>query len=435
MPTNTLADNINNLINEQYNKSTDKIKELEQLAKLFSKDFIDGLAKLLFESRSSTTKALDSVSVEFTWIDKRPYVKQAGNKTKGELGDALFIVNKNYLRNSQLVCSSEKKAFIFQAKKSNTIKFPKVPFGKITNPENTIAKEFNLLSKWPQFDLIKGRETYLSQVDIRAKKINHLQHGWYGACAKTIPRDNTWPSHWMCAQAELKKDCKYTLGEVLARLYDGGNIDSIPIGRDFSTLQYINKNKGGWDELVTTVLKIINEAKTPSSLKQYSYNSGYVKSPIMKVAATQYTLRNKNNSIANQYISLEENVRALFPYIPKIFYQFVEDIKQGFPLNELFYWYDIFFNMDIYVTCNNYPEVLIELCNVITAIENELKVRNIYHKIEPGLLFSMVENYYANKNLIPSGLLNKPITSDIDIPKNAKFFVLIVNFNINENRD
>ena len=156
-----LAHEIDKLIDKQYDTMTSKSGkgELAQLTRLFSKNFTDGLAKIVYQYDSIATNQPKSVSVELGYIDKQPYAKynKNGKTICGELADVLFVYREEWnISNASGVISkcggAKERALFFQAKVNGSKKIPVIPITKGCSTD----KEYKLLSEWPVFNLIKA---------------------------------------------------------------------------------------------------------------------------------------------------------------------------------------------------------------------------------------------------------------------------------------
>ena len=95
--------------------------ELKQLGALFTQSFLQGLSKIIYENEMNNHPSCDiEVESQLCWIDKAPYAQLCDGipfDRKVELGDAIFIFDKQFIdNNSQKLISERKKAFILQAK-------------------------------------------------------------------------------------------------------------------------------------------------------------------------------------------------------------------------------------------------------------------------------------------------------------------------------
>ncbi|WP_421263821.1 hypothetical protein [Aeromonas sp. 600527] len=274
-----ISEEIDELIEKQYETmtSTSGNGELAQLSRLFSTDFVDGLAKIIYQSVPTNHRLTKAVTVELSYIDKQPYTRYLDeNKviTHGELADALFIYRDGWgsLDEKGEIISygnTNDRALFFQAKRSTNKLIPKVPISPIRQGNST-DKEFKLLSQWQKFDLVKkpaNNATLLNSVDVHSQNKNVLSLGWFGACAPT--HNKVWDSRWMCGEAEKDTSCSTTLGNLLANLYQGSKINGIEIGRTFDSNAKIVNQNSGWDDLINTTVKLSKESPSPTILAKY----------------------------------------------------------------------------------------------------------------------------------------------------------------------
>lgn len=271
-----ISEKIDDLIEKQYATmtSTSGKGELAQLSRLFSKDFVDGLAKIIYENDSANHSLMRAVTVELNYIDKQPYARYFNDNnilTHGELADALFIYRDGWGsldKNGEIIHSGKTndRALFFQAKLNTSNNIPKVPIrtGKSTD------KEYKLLSQWQEFDLVKkpaNKATLLNSVDVHSQNTNVLSLGWFGACAPT--HNKVWDSRWMCGEAKKDTSCSTTLGNLLANLYQGSKINGIEIGRTFDSNAKIVNQNSDWDDLINATVKLSKESPSPTILAKY----------------------------------------------------------------------------------------------------------------------------------------------------------------------
>ena len=272
-----ISEEIDELIEKQYETmtSTSGNGELAQLSRLFSKDFVDGLAKIIYKGVPVNSKIIKTVTVELSYIDKQPYARYLDSNNivvHGELADALFIYRDGWGsldKTGEIIPKgrTNDRAIFFQAKVNTSNKIPTVPIrtGKSTD------KEYKLLSQWKEFDLVKkpaNRTALINSVNIYTRNKNILSHGWFGACAPT--HQKVWDSRWMCGEANKGTPCLTTLGMLLASLYQCEEINGIEIGRCFDSQKEIVNQQSEWDDLVNTVVKLSKESESPSVLASYS---------------------------------------------------------------------------------------------------------------------------------------------------------------------
>ncbi|WFO49756.1 hypothetical protein [Aeromonas veronii] len=271
-----ISEKIDDLIEKQYATmtSTSGKGELAQLSRLFSKDFVDGLAKIIYENDSANHSLMRAVTVELNYIDKQPYARYFNENNivpHGELADALFIYRDGWGsldKNGEIIhCGiTSDRALFFQAKLNTSNNIPKVPI----RTGYSTDKEFKLLSLWQKFDLVKkpaNKATLLNDVDVHSQNTNVLSLGWFGACAPT--HNKVWDSRWMCGEAKKDTSCSTTLGNLLANLYQGNKINGIEIGRTFDSNAKIVNQNSGWDDLINATVKLSKESPSPTILAKY----------------------------------------------------------------------------------------------------------------------------------------------------------------------
>ncbi len=421
-----LAHEIDKLINKQYYTMTSKSGkgELAQLTRLFSKNFTDGLAKIVYQYDSIATNQPKSVSVELGYIDKQPYAKynKNGKNICGELADVLFVYREEWnISNASGVISkcerAKERALFFQAKVNGSQKIPVVPITKGCSTD----KEYKLLSEWPVFNLIKAPNSQvplLNDVDIANGNVNKLSHGWFGAC---VPNHKlVWKSRWMCGEAVKGEECVSTLGDVLEGLYKNKSIKNIQIGRDFSSIKKIDNQNSGWDDLVNKVLKLCKDSNAPFVLSSYN-NTRFASSSM------QCFIKSEDNNGANS------RIRYLAHCLSNIF-QLSNDI-QPFPFfyNEwLFSLCDTYENIESFRECLQFQK---ELLDLITWTYDEIKIRNkSFDLLEIELL---IKEYLSNSTSadplqstsadpLCSGLIGDNRITNLDEPSGKGMFILIV---------
>lgn len=269
------SEKINLLINQCYANCT-KLSELGQLSILFKAEFITGLATLISEANEFKNNAMSSIEFDFCWIDKIPLadikekkpIDHNGNliTKKVELGDMVIMFIDEWIDDSGDITSSEAISLIFQAKRAPSNKLPLVPVGTGKAINNSTAKEFYFLSKWPLFDLYKAsgsKDPLHENIKISLNTIAS-EYGWYCACPTT--NNYSWPCRWMCSPAVMGQSCDITMGEVIASLLDDGKIRSYKIGSNFNYDKEWRKipNLDAWSTINNEIIEICLSLQLPS---------------------------------------------------------------------------------------------------------------------------------------------------------------------------
>lgn len=275
---------IDAIINSKYS-GISPLTELGQLGILFSPGFIKDFMNICHDSSvaSYPNNALVNLEVNFGWIDKIPLAKFYGHQYdhnnnritgKVEIGDIFFSFKDKILNSFNPQASTATKdmaySFVLQAKRSPSIKLPKVPVTYSGGVNSSTAKEYHLLSKWPRFDLYKtsGNNTALHNNLQINNPSNVLNYGWYAACPPTNNLNNLWRSRWMCSPAILGNECNITLGTVLAGFFNRIKVSGIEIGNNFTLLddwevQKKSHNLDSWSILSNEIINICNEMLMP----------------------------------------------------------------------------------------------------------------------------------------------------------------------------
>ncbi|HDD9797361.1 TPA: hypothetical protein PBR43_004461, partial [Escherichia coli] len=86
--------------------------ELKQLGALFTQSFLQGLSKIIYENEMNNHPSCDiEVESQLCWIDKAPYAQLCDGipfDRKVELGDAMFIFDKQFIDNNSQKLISER---------------------------------------------------------------------------------------------------------------------------------------------------------------------------------------------------------------------------------------------------------------------------------------------------------------------------------------
>lgn len=281
---NIESEKIDDLINRQY-IDISNTGELNQLARLFSIGFISDLLKIISDRNSSARVSSDIIEINLCWIDKRPLADFTKQKIidhnnniisqKVEIADAAFFFFNEigYLDNGiEKITREESLSFMFQAKRAKSTKLPAIPIGTSTSKNNSTAKEYALLSKWPTFDLYKtsaNKNPIYQDLKIDISGTTTSPYGWFGACPPT--KVGPWKSRWMCAPAQLQASCDFTLGELIIALINRKTLGGVNVGESFifdPTWQSGNNknNLNSWDVLNNEILYQCKISQLPKSI-------------------------------------------------------------------------------------------------------------------------------------------------------------------------
>lgn len=253
--------------------------ELKQLGALFTQSFLQGLSKIIYENELNNHPSCDiEVESQLCWIDKAPYAQLCDGipfDRKVELGDAMFIFDKQFIdNNSQKLISERKKAFILQAKVTD--KDDKNALVPITGydpiKKNSTFKELELYKQWLPFNISYASNTNRIEepkVDvIKYRTTDTYRFAWYGVVAdKKNGSHYNWPCRWMVGKSLMGQPCDRTMGELLSGFYQDNNVDGVHVGEYYSGTTDSN---AAWGKVVWHVLTRCQQLKMPKVVPQHS---------------------------------------------------------------------------------------------------------------------------------------------------------------------
>jgi len=254
--------------------------ELKQLSTLFGPTYLKALRHLLQRSFVQTRGARYDVTIRLAWIDKIPLADIASEPERTELGDAvLFAFDELVLPNGKGPGITRARATLLQAKVTQTLNQITKPTVPISPMKGSTKKEFDLLSKWPRFDLFKASNSDVAlaqDVDLRGKKAGTLPFGWYVAAPRlksSAKKADTshWKSWWMAGPPILGQACDVTFGGLLQAFFaetplpHAGNLE---VGATFCCKSYPPAPDllEDWDRVCAEIIALVESSKAPQSL-------------------------------------------------------------------------------------------------------------------------------------------------------------------------
>lgn len=246
---------INELISSLYNKN--KYSELEALSKLFNKEFLRRLERLLNRSCRNEEYFRESYKISYGWIDKIPLAKYTNPTSninnitiegKTELGDIIFIYTHTNKDNTgkSLNRIFDTRASLVQTKIAKKA-FPVTPIVKMSKRICSTSKELKLLSDWPEFDLYKTSKSSipeLRKLNLDIKERNRKFSGYFS-------------KNWYFGNPQINSICDKTFGKFIVDLINGIE------GQSFEN----KSNTTDWNRLVNKIISICGEYNLPPYIK------------------------------------------------------------------------------------------------------------------------------------------------------------------------
>ncbi len=253
--------------------------ELKQLARLFGKGYLEALHAVLSETLLQSERMSQELTIRLAWIDKIPLAEVDGFASKTELGDAvLFSIRRVVSPAGDYYGKPAARAVLLQAKVADNYKRISRPLVPVQPMEGSTQREFELLSRWPRFNLFKASRSekpLASGVDLRGAERGLLPYGWYIVAPRVSKRVEkgdlpAWTSWWMGAPAMLDRSCDITFGTLLGTFLTGRKLPAagnLEVGRPFSCEAYppAREEAVGWDRVCAEILAIAEGMKAPKA--------------------------------------------------------------------------------------------------------------------------------------------------------------------------
>jgi len=254
--------------------------ELKQLSTLFGPAYLKALRNLLQGSFVQTRGLRYDVTIRLAWIDKIPLADIVSEPERTELGDAvLFAFDELILPDGKGPGITRARATLLQAKVTQTLDRIAKPTIPISPLKGSTKKEFDLLSRWPRFDLFKASNSDVAlaqNIDLRGNKAGTLPYGWYVAAprlkssAKKVDTSH-WTSWWMAGPPILGQACDVTFGGLLQAFFaetplpQAGNLE---VGAPFCCKSYPPPPDllADWDRICAEIIAIVESSNAPQSI-------------------------------------------------------------------------------------------------------------------------------------------------------------------------
>lgn len=222
--------------------------ELNQLAELFSFNFLSQLRQILIQNKGPGN-ARRRVNVQIGWIDKIPVARWSGHKSATEIGDSILLAFDEVVDpKTRKLVSARGRAVLLQAKVAKIPSQQLRPEIPITTLAGSTARELDLLSTWPTFDLYPTGKSDRSRplatsisLPVASGPGTIPPYGWYIAApmkkALTPAEAPAWPSWWMAGPAVSGAPCTVGFGELIVSFLTGGNAAPpcmTGVGHDFT---------------------------------------------------------------------------------------------------------------------------------------------------------------------------------------------------------
>lgn len=254
--------------------------ELKQLGGLFHWKYLADLHALLMQAIPSSPGIKRELTMRLAWIDKIPLADVKGVPSKTELGDAaLFAVERFVSPAGTLSGPPKARAALLQAKVARSGQQQANPFVPVQPMQGSTKREFDLLSKWPTFDLYKSSRSQTpiaEKIDLRGSAQGTLPYGWYIAAPRVSRRPGpmvlpSWSSWWMAAPSDQQLRCNISFGTLLGAFlagrspYPGGKLE---VGARFACTSYppAKANAKGWDRICAEIIDLVENSDAPKTI-------------------------------------------------------------------------------------------------------------------------------------------------------------------------